>query len=435
MLCESCGDSAATETVPDRRHRVPSTYRLCRDCAAEARGVLMSRAKHTSDLAMAILRALAVEPLSRAALMDAIQIEADEVLAANGAVTGLIKKGFISPAGGLLHVTPSGRRQVEPAPSTQENPPPVKSKAEAALPPLPGTEAAALRATIEWAGIEGRDTSSVADLCVAAREAIEVTARRSESLITALRAIEAALPGAPTGLRVDAIADRAVDLIRAADRIRSPDAEREALDRRYAEMRAYRDHWQAEAETASAAVAAEAEITRLRADLEGALAAEKTATADGPLLDAAGRSAHAVDPPARRGGGAPRRPGVRRLGGWAAQRPRRRHRPGGARPRPTSRRSGGRGAVVSAALGWLDAHAASVRAAQRAEERADAPPLVRAAAEHRADEALEAERCALQALILPSYDMGGGWKIETTQAARERVAKIRAAGRPGGERE
>ena len=89
----------------------------------------------------------------------------------------------------------------------------------------------------------------------------------------------------------------------------------------------------------------------------------------------------------------------------------------------------------NAALSWLDAHVVSVRAAQRAEERADAPPLVRAAAEGRAAEAADGERGAASLLVAPSYDLGGGWKIETTEAARERVAKIRAAGRPGGVRE
>ena len=89
---------------------------------------------------------------------------------------------------------------------------------------------------------------------------------------------------------------------------------------------------------------------------------------------------------------------------------------------------------MNAGLAWMDAHVASVRAAQRAEERADAPPLVRAAAERRAAEAAEGERGAAFLLSEPAYDLGGGWKIETTEAARERVAKIRAAGRPGGAR-
>lgn len=89
----------------------------------------------------------------------------------------------------------------------------------------------------------------------------------------------------------------------------------------------------------------------------------------------------------------------------------------------------------NAGLAWMDAHASSVRAAQRAEERASAPPLVRAAAERRAAEAADVEGAAASLLREPSYDLGGGWKIETTEAARERVAKTRAAGRPGGARE
>lgn len=89
----------------------------------------------------------------------------------------------------------------------------------------------------------------------------------------------------------------------------------------------------------------------------------------------------------------------------------------------------------NAGLAWLDAHAASVRAAQRAEERADAPPLVRAAAERRVAEAAEDEARAAGGLVADSYDLGGGWRIETPDSARRRVAEIRKAGRPGGARE
>ena len=83
---------------------------------------------------------------------------------------------------------------------------------------------------------------------------------------------------------------------------------------------------------------------------------------------------------------------------------------------------------MSAALAWMDAHAHAVRASLAAKERADAPPLVRAAAERRAAEAADAERGAASLLTEATYDLGGGWRIETTEAARERVAKIRAAG-------
>lgn len=83
----------------------------------------------------------------------------------------------------------------------------------------------------------------------------------------------------------------------------------------------------------------------------------------------------------------------------------------------------------NAGLAWMDAHARAVRASLAAEERAEAPPLVRAAAERRAAEAADAERGAASLLVAPSYDLGGGWKIETTEAARERVARIRSCRR------
>lgn len=101
-----------------------------------------------------------------------------------------------------------------------------------------------LRAAIERVGIQGRELSDRVDLLVAAREAIEVVegrqakaeearlsiietakdgegmqeqlSREVSDLITALRAIEAALPGGPSGLRADAIADRTVALLSVA---------------------------------------------------------------------------------------------------------------------------------------------------------------------------------------------------------------------------
>lgn len=293
MLCESCGFAAAIETVPDRRHRVPSTFRLCRDCAAEARGVLMPPRTENHDARLAMLRALAAHPgpMTREMLLVAIAAEEDEKRLLHGVISGLIRATYVTAAGANLFLTPKGRKQVEPTEGAPEAPPVKPAEAREPGPLWTQAETAALsdlRAAVARVGIQGRNPWVACDLLIAAREAIEVgegrqanaeevvSARhlaRVDEVIRALRSIEAALPGDQAGLSAAAIADRAVSALRTIHDLRR-------IKRLYNDDREAKERAEAERDKAVADLdTLNAETLEMHEKLEDGHRAEKAAHA------------------------------------------------------------------------------------------------------------------------------------------------------------
>lgn len=262
MLCESCGFAAAIETVPDRRHRVPSTFRLCRDCAAEARGVLMPPRTENHDARLAMLRALAAHngPMTREMLLVAIAAEEDEKRMLHGVISGLIRATYVTAAGANLHLTPKGRRQVEPPETPQAGtviPGALESEERAAM--------AGLREALERVGhhaLVGR-----VDLMTAAREAVETihNLRRIERLYNDDREAKERAEAESTALRARLDISTAEVARLQADLEKVNDETLEMYEKLEDEHRAEKA---AHARKTDELIAAEAEITRLRADLD-----------------------------------------------------------------------------------------------------------------------------------------------------------------------
>lgn len=308
MLCEACGTCAATKTWVDDRHRMPESYRLCTTChdlVIEERRTAMGSSKRDPDnakIANAILRALAdSDGLSQQQIRIAINAEPDEYRTINGILTSLGKRGEVSTVSGRYLLIPKGRRQLEP----DASPPPVTSLGRDAREPGPlwtQAETAALsdlRDAVERVGIQGRNLFVTCELLTAAREAIEVTEQRKEKAEEAQRSIVEArirledehraekAAHDETRMRLDIstaeVARLQAETEKVSDENNALRAEVDTL-RRAAPITGWgnaqtvelaidvsRERAVAEARLADA----EAEITRLRADLEGALAAEK----------------------------------------------------------------------------------------------------------------------------------------------------------------
>lgn len=159
----------------------------------------------TRALRAAILRALEAEPdgLHRAGICRAIQAEPGEHRLVNGVISGLIRAGLCLAVGGMVRITPAGRKSLAPV-----------APVAAPLPPAPAPSNAAVT--------------------------VRVDASR-EYALEALTLIEMAIPGPnPPPTTVDAIVDRAVTALHSIHNLRR-------IERLYNDDRAAKERAEAEA--------------------------------------------------------------------------------------------------------------------------------------------------------------------------------------------